>query len=222
MNLLNAASDIRFLLDRGYPQKSAVGFVCAHYRLDVKARYLLSRTVLSRELSENRKAKFLPCNKIEGNSIIIDGYNIIIGMESILEKKAYLCDDGVIRDIKGAFRSYKVSSNTEEAVGLILEFLKEMKPDNVVFLLDAQISKSGMLARMLREKIGESGLKGDARTSKHVDYDLKRCEEIVASSDGVIIDEAERVVNFLRCVVERFRYLDEGVNNEMSRRVERD
>ncbi len=214
MSLDRAAADIRYLLDRGYPQKSAVGFVCAHYRLDLKARYLLSRTVLSREVSEKRKAKFLPCYKIEGGSIMIDGYNIIIGMESILEKKAYLCDDGVIRDVRGAFRSYKVSSNTQEAVGLILGFLKELKPENVVFLLDAQISKSGMFARMLREKLGESGLKGDARTSKHVDHDLKQCGDIVASSDGVIIDEARRVVNFLRCMVERFRHLETMVVRE--------
>jgi hypothetical protein len=215
MSLVNAALDIRFLLDRGYPQKSAVGFVCDHYRLEGKTRYLLSRTVLSREVSEKRKAKFLPCNKIEGNSIVIDGYNIIIGMESILEKKAYLCDDGVIRDIKGAFRSYKVSSNTEEVVRLILDFLKEMKPDNVVFLLDAQISKSGMLARMLREKIAAAGLKGDARTSKHVDYNMKHCMDIVASSDGVIIDEAGRVVNFLRCLVGRINNLDRNLNKSL-------
>ena len=217
MSLEMAAYDIRYLLDRGYSQKSAVGFVCSHHRLDLKARYLLSRTVLSREVSEKRKAKFLPCDKIEGNSIVIDGYNIIIGMESILEKKAYLCDDGVIRDIKGAFRSYKASSNSEEAVGLVFEFLKEMKPENVVFLLDAQISKSGMLARTLREKIGAAGLKGDARTSKHVDYDLKRYGEIVASSDGVIIDEAQRVVNFLYCMVERFRHLEALVVREEHR-----
>src|SRR3989304_1759698 len=200
MSMEFAAVDIRYLLDRGYPQKSAVGFVCAHYRLDVKARFLLSRTVISSEVSEKRKAKFLPCDKIEGNSIVIDGYNIIIGMESILEKKAYMCDDGVIRDVKGAFRNFKVSSNTEEAVGHILEFLKELKPENVVFLLDVQISKSGMLAKRLREKLGEAGLKGDARTSKHVDYDLKHSEDIIASSDGVIIDEAERGGNFLRCL----------------------
>ncbi len=215
MSLEKAAADIRYLLDRGYPQKSAVGFVCAHYRLDVKARYLLSRTVLAREMAEKRRAKFLPCEKIEGSSIVIDGYNIIIGMESILEKKAYLCDDGVIRDVKGAFRNFKVSSNTEEAVRFIFEFLEEMKPENVVFLLDAQISKSGMLARMLREKLGEVGLWGDARTSKHVDYDLKRCGEIVASSDGVIIDEAGRVVNFLRCVVERFKNLERNLNKSL-------
>lgn len=216
MSMDNAASDIRFLLERGYPQKSAVGFVCDHYRLDVKARYLLSRTVLAREVAERRLAKFLPCEKIEGSSIVIDGYNIIIGMESILEKKAYLCDDGVIRDIKGAFRSFKVSSNTENVVGLILGFLKEMKPENVVFLLDSQISKSGMLAQRLRKMLGEAGLKGDARTSKHVDYDLKRCGEIVASSDGVIIDEAGRVVNLLRCVIERFRHLEAMVVRELT------
>ena len=217
MSLEKAAYDIRYLIDRGYPQKSAVGFVCSHYRLDLKASYLLSRTVLAREVAERRREKFLPCSKIEGSSIVIDGYNIIIGMESILEKKAYLCDDGVIRDIKGAFRSFKVSSNTEEAVGLMLEFLKELKPENVVFLLDAQISKSGMLARILREKLVAAGLRGDARTSRHVDYDLKRCGEIVASSDGVIIDEAERVVNFLCCVVERFRHLEALVVREEHR-----
>jgi hypothetical protein len=73
-----------------------------------------------------------------------------------------------------------------------------------------------MLARMLREMLGEAGLKGDARTSKHVDHDLKRCREIVASSDGVIIDNAGRVVNFLRCVVERLRHLEAMVVRELT------
>src|SRR5574337_1823819 len=112
-NLRKAAADIRYLLEKGYPQKGTVRFVCAHYRLDAEAMYLLLRTVVAREGAEKRRAKFLPCNKIEGNYIVVDGYNIIIGMESILEKKAYLCDDGVIRDIKGISRNYKASGSTE-------------------------------------------------------------------------------------------------------------
>jgi hypothetical protein len=210
-----AAADVRYLLDRGYPQKGAVGFVCAHYRLDEESRYLLSRTVLSHEVSEKRRAKFLPCDKIEGMSIVIDGYNIIIGLESILDKKAYLCDDGVMRDIKGISRNYKVSENTETAIGLILQFLKENNPSYVCFLLDSQISKSGLLAGTLRGKINDFGLRGDARTSKHVDYDLKSSKYIVASSDGVIIDEAENVVNFLSCIVSRFRHLEAGIIKEI-------
>ncbi|MCX9011165.1 MAG: DUF434 domain-containing protein [Candidatus Methanoperedens sp.] len=215
VNLREAAADIRYLLDRGYPQKGAVVFVCAHYRLDTEAMYLLLRTVVARETAEKRKAKFLPCNRIEGNNIIIDGYNIIIGMESILEKKAYLCDDEVTRDIKGISRNYKVSEITEKAIELILQFLKENQPAYVCFLLDSQISKSGQLASALRRKMQEFGLKGDAKTSNHVDYDLKTSKYIVASSDGVIIDEAEKVVNFLSCIVSRFRYLEAGVEREL-------
>jgi len=210
-----ASADVRYLLDRGYPQKGAVGFVSAHYRLDKESRYLLSRTILPRKVSEERRAKFLPCDKIKGNNIIVDGYNIIIGLESILEKKAYLCDDGVIRDIKGISRNYKVSENTETAIELILQFLRENNPSYVCFLLDSQISKSGLLSRTLRGKIGDFGLKGAARTSKHVDYDLKISKCIVASSDGVIIDATERPVNFLWCLITRFRHLEAGVVREL-------
>lgn len=207
----NAAENIRYLLDRGYPLKSTVSFVCNHYRLNDDSRYLLSRVVIPKEVAEKRKAKFSPCGGIKGNKLVIDGYNIIIGMESILEKKAYYCDDGVIRDIKGIFRNYKASDKTEEAIKLILQFLKENKPDYVCFLLDSQISKSGMLARKLRDRISEFELIGDARTSKRVDYEMKSSKYIVASSDGVIIDEAEKVVNFLACVAGKYRYLKEGV-----------
>jgi len=216
VNLRDAALDIRYLLDRGYPQKGAVEFVCNHYRLNEESRYLLSRAVLSYEVSEKRKAKFLPCDKIKGNSIIIDGYNILIGMESIIEKKAYLCDDGVIRDIKGVFSNYKVSESTEAAIEQILHFLKESSPDYVCILLDSKISKSGLLARTLREKIRYAGLRGDARTSDNVDYDLKNSRYIVASSDGVIIDAAEKVVNFLYCIVSRSKYLESGVVRKLS------
>ncbi len=204
MSLLDAAIDIRYLLKRSYPQKSAISFVCNHYRLDEEARHILSRVVISHELSEKRKAKFLPCDKIKGSNILVDGYNILIGMESVLENKAYLCDDLVIRDTKGIFRNYKTSDNTEIAIDTILHFLEENKPDYVCFLLDSQMSKSGLLAKRLREKIREYGMQGDARTSKHVDYDLKNSKDIVASSDGVIIDAADRVVNFLHCIMSAF------------------
>lgn len=211
MSFSDAVIDVRYLLERGYPQKGAVSFVCNHYRLDEEARHLLSRVVLAKAISEKRKAKFLPCDEIKGNNIVIDGYNILIGMESILEKKAYLCDDGVIRDIKGTFRNYKDSESTEAAIDTLLQFLKENKPDYVCFLLDSQISRSGLLAKKLREKLSDFGLKGDASTSKHVDYDLKNSKDIIASSDGVIIDTAEKVVNFLNCISVRYTHLAAGI-----------
>lgn len=221
MNFVNAALDIRYLLERGYPQKAVVVFVCNHYRLGEESRHLLSRTILAKEVSEKRQTKFLPCKVIKGNNIIIDGYNIIIGMESIILKKAYLCDDGVIRDVRGVSRNFKVTKNTEHAIELIFRFLKEKNPAETCFLLDSQISKSGVFARNLREKMCHYGLKGNAKTSKHVDYDLKNSCDIAASSDGVIIDAAENVVNFLSCMVAKYPNLREGVAtiNEFSGQV---
>ncbi len=215
-----AVADIRYLLDRGYPQTGAVSFVCNHYRLDEEARHLLYRVMIPRAISEKRRAKFMRCDEIKGSSLIIDGYNILIGAESILEKRAHLCEDMVIRDVKGAFRNYNTSEVTDKAIEVILRFLKEMAPSHVCFLLDAQISKSGMLAMRIRERIKEAGINGDARTSKHVDYDLKNSKYIVATSDGVIIDEAPKVVNFLACVVRRFVELEEGVARELVKAVE--
>jgi hypothetical protein len=216
MSLEKAAMDIRYLLERGYPQKGAVRFVCAHYRLDKDAKHLLSRSVFAKEVSGKRRAKFLPCDKIRGNGIVIDGYNILIGLESILEKKAFFCDDSVIRDTRGIFRNFKISERTYTAITLLLQYLLENTPSYVCFLLDSQISKSGLLAEILREKLSESGLNGNAKTSKHVDHDLKYSQYIIASSDGVIIDEAEKVVNFLCCLVTRFRHLEVGVTRELS------
>lgn len=220
MSLGRAVADIRYLLDRGYPQTGAVSFVCNHYRLDEEARHLLYRVMIPRAISEKRRAKFMRCDEIKGSSLIIDGYNILIGAESILEKRAHLCEDMVIRDVKGAFRNYNTSEVTDKAIEVILRFLKEMAPSHVCFLLDAQISKSGMLAMRIRERIKEAGINGDARTSKHVDYDLKNSKYIVATSDGVIIDEAPKVVNFLACVVRRFVELEEGVARELVKAVE--
>ena len=212
MNLLNAAADIRYLLNRGYNLKGAVGFVCDHYRLDANSRHILSRAVIAGPTCEKRQKKFLPCDTIQGNNIIVDGYNIIIGMESILERKAIMCDDGVVRDIKGISRNFRTSGNTHQAIGLILSFLEEKSPSRVCFLFDSQISKSGVLAKLLREKIAQSGLTGSAGTSRHVDHDLKYSSDIVATSDGVIIDAVEKVINLLCCIICENPHLENGIS----------
>lgn len=212
MSLSNAAADIRYLLDSGYPQKGAISFVCNHYRLDENARHLFSRSIIPCSVSEKRRSKFLPCNMIRDNRLMIDGYNIIIGMESILEKRAILCDDGIIRDTKGISRKFRASEHTNKANEFIFSYLKGKNPLFVCFLLDSQISNSGILAESLRERIDHYGLKGDARTSRHVDHDLKVSHDIVATGDGVIIDAAKRVVNFLYCMMCEFPDIRSGVS----------
>ncbi|MDM7912097.1 MAG: DUF434 domain-containing protein, partial [Methanotrichaceae archaeon] len=47
--LRQAAVDVRYLLDRGYPRESAVRFVSDHYRLPQEQRFVLMRVVVPTE-----------------------------------------------------------------------------------------------------------------------------------------------------------------------------
>jgi hypothetical protein len=199
-----AITDIRYLLDRGYPRKGAITFVCNHYRLDIKWRYVFTRVVFGRDTIQSRREKTVKCEDLKGEVVLVDGYNVLIGVESALKgEPVYLCDDGFLRDIRGVFRNYRCSGLTERAMNEILGVFTGFAPFRVEFLFDSQISKSGDLARWVEKKLKDVGLSGVARTSKHVDYDLKQSNGIIATADGSIIDEVPKAVNIQACVLEQ-------------------
>ena len=215
LRLRLAAEDIRHLLSRGYPRTSAVRFVCDHHRLALPDRHILMRTVIEPGVAASRIKKKIACAEIRGRELMVDGYNVLIATESIISgEPVFLCDDGFIRDVRGVFRNYK---NPDPCVCMrILEMISRHAPEFVTFLFDAQISKSGRLARHIREMLPEYSIAGDARTSKHVDFDLKHCgcncgsgssggsgcDPIVATGDGSIIDEVASVVDIPGCILD--------------------
>jgi hypothetical protein len=201
-----AAVDIRYLLDRGYPTRSAITYVCNHYRLDTNMRYIFTRVICPEYSKISREAKTVGREQIKGNEVWLDGYNVLIGVESALKgEPIYLCDDGFIRDIRGIFRNYHCSKLTKEALDEIFSVLAVHAPSRVEMLLDSQISKSGEMAGWCTKKMKKAGLDGCVRTSRHVDFDLKNCNKIVATSDGSIIDDVERVMNLQKNVLEQLR-----------------
>ncbi|HIH87190.1 MAG TPA: DUF434 domain-containing protein [Methanosarcinales archaeon] len=199
-----AITDIRYLLDRGYPGKGAITFVCNHYQLDIKWRYVFTRVVFGRDTIKSRKEKTVKCEDLKGEVVLVDGYNVLIGVESALKgEPVYLCDDGFLRDTRGVFRNYRCSGLTERAMDEILGVLRGVGPFRVEFLFDSQISKSKEMARWVENKLEDVGLEGSAGTSRHVDYDLKQSNGIIATADGSIIDEVAKAVNIQACVLEQ-------------------
>ncbi len=171
-------------------------FVSDHYRLPEEQRFVLIRVVVSSKAAAERKEKIIPLEMLRGKILFVDGYNVLISAESILGgKHVYLCDDGLIRDTQGIFRSYKNSDLTKIALDAVLELLVRACPDRVEVLLDQQIGMSGALAAMMRQIIAEDGIAGTARTVQDVDRQLKDCGGIVATSDGNVIDAATQVVD---------------------------
>jgi hypothetical protein len=204
-NLKNPARDVRFLLDQGYPSTSAIRFVSNHYKLSLSDRYLITRAVLPSSIAQKRRDKMIAFDEIKGLEVIIDGYNVLITTESVLDQEIVLCDDGFIRDIKGVFGKYKKTEDTDVALVEILTLLSKGSPSIVLFLFDSQISKSGELARYVKEKLTQFGLEGNTETLMSVDHKLKTCNAVVATSDGDIIDSVDSIVDIPKYIMKNRR-----------------
>lgn len=189
-----AADEARYLVDRGYPKDSAIRFVCNHHCPTQAQRFVLTRIIVAATVAYSRRAKAQSLESLRLNVVIVDGYNVFITTESLLAGyPVYSCDDGFLRDTRGIFSSYKISSLTAPALSGLLDLLAEAGTAHVEVLLDQQMSCSGDLAELVRGMMAGRGLPGTARTVGNVDHLLKVSEAVVATSDGNVIDAAIRI-----------------------------
>lgn len=200
----NASIDLRFLLERGYDKAGAIKFVGNKYLLKKSERHVLFRSLYSKDEINTTKKKLMPFEKIYRKHLVIDGYNVLITVESILYEKTIIdCDDGILRDVSGVFGSHKITPATYESIDLILSQIAHYPPRLTQFFYDSQVSKSGEICIMIREKLNELKLNGGAETVKQVDTTLKKDRgDIVATSDTIIIAQTSAVVDIPRRIFE--------------------
>jgi len=201
LKLQDATSDLKFLLNRGYQKRMALDFVGNHYLLDKEERNFLQRTVFSHEKSQDRKNRLVPLCKIKGKTLLIDGYNVLITIESIFlsDGSVVICDDGVLRDVNAVFGKYKFKKNTENVINSIIALIKIYQPQMVRFSYDSQVSYSGELSKLTEQILKTHELSGSAETAPNVDYQLVKLSHdtdgVVATSDGIIIDKVQQVLD---------------------------
>jgi len=191
--LARVVNDLRYLLDQGYPCGSAVNFVSNHYRLPLRERHLLARCVFSKKEAVEHRQKIVRAGTVRGKSLSVDGYNVIITLESILKgKQVVRCDDGFMRDLRAIFGKYRASRETERAIEEVLKAVAKARPSKVAVFFDKQVSRSGELAGKVRRGLRELGLKGDSQAVGGVDFRL-RGFDVAASSDRAVIKRAKAV-----------------------------
>jgi Uncharacterized conserved protein len=196
--------DLRYLLNRGYPTGPAVRFVADHYRIDRDYRNILSRAVLSEDVAGSRRRKAICLEDLRGRVLHIDGYNVLITVESIISgEDIFLCDDGFLRDMRCLFRKYRRSEATDEAIQLMIDTISRAMPSEILLLLDKQISRSGELASDIGEAFSAAGISGTARTARDVDRALKNSSAVVATSDGIIIDHISSALDIPALIAKR-------------------
>lgn len=157
---------------------------------------MLTRVIVPSETAKARRGKIQQVEALLGRDLFIDGYNVLITVESLLgEKPVYLCDDGFLRDVQGIFRSYRTSDLTLPALDAIFDLIASVCPAKAEVLLDQQISMSGQLAEFMRGIMAEREVPGTTRTARDVDFQLKEMDGVIATADGNIIDAALAVAD---------------------------
>jgi hypothetical protein len=187
--LVSAIIDYRWLLDRHYPQRSAIQMAGDRYMLTGYERSILYRGVSDSDSSKRRFGKIT--SDLSSDIIVVDCYNVLFTLSNyLLGKPVYISDDGFLRDAgesRGRINNKKIFN---KALILLKGFISD-HPDKEYFLLvDAPISNSGKLTNELAEFLSSTGIKGSAEAINSPDSVMQEfIDAVICTSDSGIIDK---------------------------------
>lgn len=185
--LHEAAHDVAWLLDRGYPRESAVRFVGDHYQLATRQRLALSRGVCSEAERRSRAAREEGVEDVRGRTLLIDGLNLVITLEVALAGGPLLaCTDGAVRDLAGLHGSYRPARQTEEAVERIGRALTTLRTAGARVYLDAPVPSSGKVRALFVEHASRWDCPVRVDLVKDPDASLAGAQHVVSADAGVI------------------------------------
>ena len=183
--LAEAYRDLKYLLNRGYRKRAALNFVANHYRLSEEERYLLARCVFPDSWIEEVRNKLAAPEELSGRVLGIDGFNVLITLESILLGEAILCEDGLVRDIRYVGK-YRPNERTKELLDLIAGELASLKVGRAVFFYGKNVPRSGFVRKLTEEKLAEHGVDSEVHLVRSPDFELKGFEYVATADTGVI------------------------------------
>jgi hypothetical protein len=196
LRLHDAVYEFCWLLNRGYARHSVIQLVGDHHQLTKRQRLAISRAACSNISRESRKATCLPIDQIKDRQVVIDGFNLIISVETAMAGGLLLhCCDGCIRDIAGIHGTYRPVHETLQAVGLIGQVLQTFSPASVLWLFDKPVSNSGRLAEMVRDIADAHCWNWQAELIENPDQVIRNSCKVAITSDSAILDGGVQWVN---------------------------
>ncbi len=194
--LREAAADLCWLLDRDYAARSAVELVGNRYSLTARQRMALSRYACTESGVLRRREHRLDPAAVRGRELWIDGYNVLTLIESALSGGVILLSrDACCRDIAGIHRRYRKINETIPALQLVGETLASWGVSGSRWLLDKPVSNSGRVKTLILETAKAHGWKMEAELAFSPDHVLSHTDNVVASSDGIILNRCGAWVN---------------------------
>ncbi len=188
LTLRQACRDVSYLINNGYPLKSASEFVGNHYLLSERQRLCIVRSVSPEKQLVIRRQK--QQQQLTENSVVyIDGFNIVITLEVALSKSPiFRCMDTTVRDLAGLRGTYRIIDKTEPSLHMIASALEQHHIRKSVVYFDAPVSNSGRLAQKTRACFSAYSFATEIIVTHDVDRILEQRESVI-SSDAIILDK---------------------------------
>lgn len=215
--LQEAAGDLYYLINRGYPIKGASTFIGNHYLLSERQRLALVRSVSPRENLILRKSKEIK-GDLEDCIVHIDGFNTIITLEVAFSGSPLLkCMDGTIRDLAGLRGTYRLIDKTDLAIIEIGKALEKKKVKKAYFYLDAPVSNSGRLRERIIQLSESFDFELQVDIINNVDTVLEKLEHVI-TSDAIILDKCISWFNLTKIIIEdkleNYPFIDLGIEKK--------
>jgi len=207
--LQTAIVDAIYLLEKAYTQKSIWQLVGNRYRLNERQRKALMRMACSDTQRAERLSKVLSHQQLQGETLFIDGYNIIISLECAYSNAILLKGhDTCIRDIASLHGTYKSVQATETVLNQMIAFQKAAGLKKIHWYFDKPVSNSGKLKQFLLEKAKENKVDWSVELVNDPDAILKETEGIIATADAVILDCCKQWFNLTSFLLVEMDYPD--------------
>lgn len=213
--IIEACTDMHYLLSRGFAERSSVQLVGNRYRLNARQQQVLQGMSASQVQIEHRQQTQVDASNLEGETIIIDGFNALIILESALSG-AYVFKglDNCYRDIAGVHGTYKRVNQTLEVLKMIGDYLKQQKVDKVIWILDKPVSNSGRLKGILYETAEVNQYNWEVILENNPDKIVAESTYIGVSSDAWVLDRLNRWFNLAGALIESFKPEEEIVKSK--------
>lgn len=200
--LRQAAQDLGWLLERGYALRSALELVGNHHALTARQRLALSRSVCSVTARRRRALTEVPPAALAGRELWLDGFNVLTALEAALAGGVVLLgNDGCCRDLSSVYARHHAVAETDPALELLGTSLAGWGVRQCRWWLDRPVSNSGRLQQRLLELAAARGWDWTADLVFNPDRILAQTDQIIATTDSVILDRCQRWFNLVRWVI---------------------
>ena len=202
--LKQAVADYSLLLTKGYAEKSSLKLVGDRFALTKRQRIAVMRNACSDQQLAIRKISMTPLQNIKNQQIAIDGYNLLITIESAIAKALiFKGRDNTFKDLASIHGTYKKVTETIPAINLIGNFLQKNQTTNALWLLDSPVSNSARLKTIIAQQAEKNNWNWEIKLLNNPDAELIKTQLIVATTDSVIIDKCKKWVNLAAEIIKK-------------------